>query len=211
MRMKCFLLIDDHEIVRIGVKFVIQSLFAPCEVYEATEEASALSRLKERDYHLIVMDVHMPHTNSFGLLEYIKINFPTTRVLVFSMGAENVYAKKFLQAGAVGFVSKNAGLAELQKAIEAGLKGHKYISTELANQLISGLNDQTDNPFHGLTPKEFEIASLLMASKSVTDISKTLNISTSTVGTHKARILKKLNARDIIELNEIGKQYNIQG
>lgn len=207
--MKNFLLIDDHEIVRLGVRFVLQSLFAPCEVHEACDEKSALLRLKEKDYNLIIMDVHMPDTNVFGLLEYIRINYPAASVLIFSMSAENIYAKKFLQAGAMGFVSKNAGLAELQKAVEAGLQKRKYISDQLVVQLTANFNEHSVNPFHSLTTKEFEIASLLIGGTSVTDISRILNISTSTVGTHKASILKKLNVKSLVELCDLGKQYNL--
>jgi DNA-binding NarL/FixJ family response regulator len=207
--MKNFLLIDDHEIVRLGVKFVLQSLFAPCEVHEAVDEKSALLRLKEKNFNLIIMDVHMPDTNVFGLLEYITINYPAAGVLIFSMSAENVFAKKFLQAGAMGFVSKNAGLAELQKAVEAGLQKRKYISDELVLQLTTNFNEHSVNPFHSLTTKEFEIANLLIGGISVTDISRVLNISTSTVGTHKASILKKLNVKSLMQLCDLAKQYDM--
>jgi two-component system, NarL family, invasion response regulator UvrY len=145
-------------------------------------------------------------------MEYIKISFPDTRVLVFSMSAENIYAKRFLAAGAMGFVSKSTGLTELQKAIEVVLNNRKYISPELANQLASDIgSNQMINPFHKLSTKEFEICTLLFSGKSVTDISKILNISTSTVGTHKARVFDKLNVKNLVEFIEIGKEYNVLG
>jgi len=206
--MKKFLLVDDHEIVRLGVKAVVESLFAPCHVYEAIDEKSALIRLKEKNHDLVIMDVHMPDTNIFRLLEHIKLNFPATRILVFSMSAERIYAKKFMAAGALGYVPKNAGLPELRKAIEAALNNRKYISPEFADQLAMDFTNQTVNPFHSLTPKEFEISSLLMAGESVSAISKTLHISSSTVGTHKAKILHKLHAKNMVELCEMAKQYN---
>jgi DNA-binding NarL/FixJ family response regulator len=208
--MKNFLLIDDHDIVRAGMKYVILSLFSPCQVFEARDEASSLTALKEQGYHLIIMDVHMPNTNTFGLLDHIRIHYPDTGVLVYSVGAENIYAKKFLQAGASGFISKNAGLPELQKAIESCLNKKKYISAELAAQLANNFNaSQSSNPFQSLTPKELEIATLLMEGNSVTGISNTLHISTSTVGTHKANILRKLNAGNLMELKELARQYNV--
>lgn len=209
--MKNFLLIDDHEIVRSGVKSVLRELFTPCNVYEANNEQSGIKCLKERSYDLIIMDVQMPDTDSFGLLEYMRIRYPETGVLIFSMSAENIYARRFLKAGAMGFVSKSSGLTELQKAIALALNKQKYVSTELATQLGAEIGgDGQDNPFNKLSPKEFEIYTLLIAGKSVTQISKILDISTSTVGTHKARLFTKLRVTNLLELINLGKAYNIQ-
>ncbi|MBK5270877.1 MAG: response regulator transcription factor [Bacteroidia bacterium] len=210
--MKNFLLIDDHEIVRSGVKNVLQQLFRPCTIFEAGDEKSALAILKQRSYDIIILDVQMPGTDSLGLMEHIKITYPDTKVLVFSMSAESIYAKRFLAAGAMGFVSKSTGLAELHKAIEVVLNNRKYISPELANQLATEIGgNQTINPFHKLSVKEFEVCTRLITGKSVTDISQILNISTSTVGTHKARIFEKLNVKNLVELFEIAKEYNVLG
>lgn len=210
--MKNFLLIDDHEIVRSGVKNVLLQLFNPCTIYEASDEKEALVALKEREYNLIILDVQMPDTDTLGLLEYIVVRFPSTKVLIFSMSAENLYAKRFLGAGAMGFVSKSTGLTELKKAIEVVLNNRRYISSELANQLANEIGDNRfTNPFQKLTSKELEVCTRLITGKSVTDIAKLLNISTSTVGTHKARVFEKLNVGNIVELIEIAKEYNVQG
>ena len=113
--MKNFLLIDDHEIVRSGVKTVLLELFKPCEIFEASNEREALVQLKARKYDLIIMDVQMPDTDSAGLLKNIKIKTPEVKVLIFSMSAENLYAKRFMKLGAMGFVTKNSGLSELDR------------------------------------------------------------------------------------------------
>src|SRR5687767_8088889 len=123
--MNYFLLIDDHEIVRSGVKTVLQELFTPCEIYEAENEGSALQRLSERPYTLVVMDVQLPDTNAGSLLEIVKKDYPGTRVLIFSMSEENIYGKRFLKAGALGFVSKKSGVDELVKAITLALENKK--------------------------------------------------------------------------------------
>ena len=115
--MKNFLLIDDHEIVRSGVKTVLLEMFKPCEIFEACNEKEALDQLKARRYELIIMDVQMPDTDSAGLMKNIKTRYPDAKVLIFSMSAENLYAKRFMKSGAMGFVTKNAGLSELIKAI----------------------------------------------------------------------------------------------
>jgi len=209
--MRSFLLIDDHEVVRAGVKHVLKELFKPCTIYEATDEKSAISILKERKYDLIIMDIQMPDTNSLGLMEYISTHLSGAKVLVFSMSAENTYAKRFLQAGAMGFVSKNAGLSELTKAIELVLNNRKYISRNLAEQFANEMGSKaTSNPFSKLSSREFEIAVLHIKGKSLSEIAELLNINTSTVGTHKARLFEKLGINNIVELIELGKLYNVQ-
>ena len=208
--MKNFLLIDDHEIVRSGVKNVLLELFKPCDIFEAKDEKSALNQLKERKYDLVIMDVQMPDTDTAGLMEYIKTRYSDTRVLMFSMSAENVYAKRFLKAGAMGFVSKNAGLMELKKAVELVLNDRKYISENLAEQLAAEIgSQQPNNPFDKLSAREFEIANLLMTGKSGSEISDLLSINSSTVGTHKARLFEKLGVNNLPELIEVARIYKL--
>ncbi|MEO6722847.1 MAG: response regulator transcription factor [Ferruginibacter sp.] len=208
--MKNFLLIDDHEIVRSGVKNVLQEIFKPCEIYEANDEKSALLALKTRNYDLIIMDVQIPETDTAGLMEYIKTRYPDAKVLMFSMSAENVYAKRFFKAGAMGFVSKNAGLSELKKAVELVLNDRKYISETLAEQLAAEIGtQQPSNPFDKLSAREFEIATLLMTGKTGSDISELLAINSSTVGTHKARLFEKLGVTNLPELIEVARIYKL--
>jgi two-component system invasion response regulator UvrY len=210
MDTKNFLIIDDHEALRSGVKYLLLDLFKPCNVFEAFDEQSAVQQLKERSYQLIIMDVQMPDLNSIGLMEHIKTNYEDSRVLIFSMSAEKVYAKKFLKAGAKGYISKSAGLSELEKAIEIILLGRKYISETLAEHLAVDLvKGKGDNPFEKLSSREFEIAILLTIGKTVTAISKMLSINTSTVGTHKSRIFEKLGVNNLVELVEIAKAYDV--
>lgn len=206
--MKNFLLIDDHEIVRSGVNNVLQELFKPCEIYEANDEKSALIQLKARTYDLVIMDVQMPGTDTAGLMDYIKTRYADIRVLMFSMSSENVYAKRFLKAGAMGFVSKNSGLLELKKAVELVLNNRKYISENLAEQLAAEIgSQQPNNPFDKLSAREFEIANLLMMGKSGSEISELLSINSSTVGTHKARLFEKLGVNNLPELIELARIY----
>jgi two-component system invasion response regulator UvrY len=208
--MKKFLLIDDHEVVRMGIKNVLEVLFKPCEIAQAYDETSAVAQLKKMTFDLVLMDIQMPDTNSLGLMEHIKIHYPGTRVLIFSMSAENTYGKRFLSAGAMGFISKNSQLAELTKAIQQVLDGRKYISPELAEYFASEISaSQSDNPFNKLSSREFEIASLLIQGRSLTEIAELLSINTSTVGTHKAKLFEKLNVKNLVELIELGKIYAV--
>ena len=208
--MKKFLLVDDHAVVRSGIKTLLSDIYKPSEFYEAIDADSATEKLKEHEYDLVLMDIQMPRTDTLGLMEYIRITYPKIRVLMFSMSAENIYAKRFMNAGAFGFISKEAPLDELIRAIDIILKGRKYISETLAETLAEdSFSGKTGNPFNELSPREFEIVTLLLNGKTVTDISQDLNIQVSTVGTHKARLFEKLGVDNILKLKELATTYNL--
>jgi two-component system invasion response regulator UvrY len=120
------------------------------------------------------------------------------------MSNETIYAKRFLKSGAMGFVSKSTGLAELTKAVELVMNGRKYISENLSELLAQEFDvDAKPNQFDLLSKREFEVAALLMKSKSINEIASILSINSSTVASHKARVLEKMNAKNITELIEI--------
>lgn len=208
--MKKFLLVDDHFVVRSGVKILLADLYTSSEIHEAMNGESAIVKLKEGEYDLILLDIQMPNTDTLGLMEYIHVTYPAAKVLMFSMSAENIYAKRFMKAGAFGFVSKEAPLEEITKAITTILGGKKYISESLAQKLAEdSYSGKSGNPFNELSPREFEIVSLLLEGKTVTEISQVLNIQTSTVGTHKARLFEKLRVENILQLKELATTYNL--
>lgn len=208
--MKYFLIVDDHTVVRSGIKSLVSDIYDDAEVYEAANGESASEKLKERFYDLIILDIQMPGTDTLGLMEYIHITYPDAKVLMFSMSAENIYAQRFMKAGAYGFISKESPLEEITRAISVILGGKKYISESLAEKLADdSFSGKSGNPFNELSPREFEIVSLLLAGKTVTDISHALNIQTSTVGTHKARLFEKLGVDNILNLKELATTYNL--
>lgn len=208
--MKKFLIIDDHVIVRSGIKFLLSEVYQLSEIHEASDGESATAKLKEHNFDLIMLDIQMPKTDTFGLMEYIHIKYPLAKVLVFSVSAENTYARRFMKAGAYGFVSKESPLEEIIKAINLVLNDRKYISENLAYKIAEdSFAGKSDNPFNKLSPREFEIVSLLLSGQTVSDISQSLNIQTSTVGTHKARLFEKLSITNILELKELATAYNL--
>jgi len=208
--MKRFLLIDDHVVVRSGLKFILSDLFKPCEIDEAEDGDTAVAILKERQYDLVMLDIKMPNTNSIQLMEYFKITYPSLRVLIFSMNSESIYAKRFLRAGAQGFVNKDAPLDEVVKAINQVLSGKKYISETMMELLAEfGISNKEEVLFNSLSPREFEIVSLLLKGDSLSHIAQSLNLQTSTVGTHKARIFEKLKVTNLLELKELSSMYNL--
>ncbi len=208
--MKRFLLIDDHVVVRSGLKFILSDLFKPCEIDEAEDGQTALEKLNEHTYDLVMLDIKMPNTNTLQLMEYFKVAFPDLRVIIFSMNSESIYAKRFLKAGARGFVNKDAPLEEVVKAINLVLENKKYISETMLEQLAEfGTSQTEENLFNHLSPREFEITSLLLKGESISGIAHSLNLQVSTVGTHKARIFDKLKITNLMELKELANMYNL--
>ena len=209
-KMKKFLLVDDHVVVRSGIKILLSEIYDPAEIHEAMDGESAKLKLKEHSFDLIMLDIQMPNTDTLALMEYIHKECPTAKVLMFSMSAENIYARRFMKAGAFGFISKEAPLEEITRAINIILGNKKYISDSLAETLAEdSYSGKSSNPFNELSPREFEIVSLLLEGRTVTEISHALNIQTSTVGTHKARLFEKLGVSNLLELKEIATTYNL--
>ncbi|MBK8610497.1 MAG: response regulator transcription factor [Chitinophagaceae bacterium] len=208
--MKKFLVVDDHVVVRSGLKILLLDIYTGAEIHEAMDGVSAIEKLKVNEFDLIILDIQMPNTDTLGVMEYIRITHPQAKVLMFSMSAESIYAKRFMKAGAYGFISKEAPLEEITRAIGIILKGKKYISESLAEKLAEdSFSGKSGNPFNELSPREFEIVTLLLDGKTVTDISHALNIQTSTVGTHKARLFEKLGVDNILQLKELATTYNL--
>lgn len=208
--MMIFLIVDDHEIVRSGIKNVLNVLYKPDNIFEAINEESAMMLYAERAYDLVIMDVQLPKTNTIRLIEYMVQQNPEIKVLVFSMTPEKIYASKFYNAGAMGFVSKSAGLDELTKAIDLVLNGRKYYSRFYTDQQsVNGKKYNLANPFESLSSREMEVAMLLLKGSTIVTISNQLTINPSTVASHKAHIYQKLGVDTLVELIAIGRLNNI--
>ena len=205
------LLVDDHSIVRKGLKLLIQDFIPHTNIDEAFDGESALQKIKLSNYDLVMMDVNMPNTDSFGTLETILAVKPATKVIMFSMNSEEVFAKRFLKIGARGYLRKDSTNGEIEKAINQVLNNKTYISSELTQKLLTGLKSkkESENPFDALSSREFEIVQHMAKGNSVSEMSKKLNIHTSTVGTYKARIFEKLHIHNLVELLNLAKVHDV--
>ena len=208
--MKRFLLIDDHQVVRSGIKGLLVELFESPEVHEANTVESSVEKLRQYEFDLVLMDVQIPGSDMLELMKSIHTDYPGIKVLIFSMSSENIYAKRFLNAGAKGFLSKDSTFDETKKAISLILDNKRYISDSLAHALVEDTSRKmTDNPFNKLSKREFEITNLMLAGHTLTNICKSLGLSLSSVGTFKSRIFKKLETKNLIELSELARLYNL--
>jgi two-component system, NarL family, invasion response regulator UvrY len=209
--MQEILLVDDHPIITDGLKLVIENFMAHCKTDVAHDGDSAFEKIKHNNYDLIIMDISLPNTDSYKIVSNILAIKPHSRILMFSMNAEEMFAKRYLRMGTMGYLSKDAPLSEIKKAIEGALKNNRYMSPELKEKLATDVlnNNSQENQFDKLSPREFEIVQHLVHGDSVSEISKKLNLHTSTIGTHKARIFEKLRCHNIVELVTMAKIHNI--
>ncbi len=205
--MKKFLLIDDHLVVRSGIKLLLTDMYKDVEISEAENGDSAMQLLKADTYDLITMDVQMPNTDSFALMEHVKKEYPKAKVLMFSMSPESIYAIRFIKAGAKGFISKSAPLEEMKIAIDKVMNDKKYFSEEVLMELTEGDGGSNSNAFDLLSPREFEIVQMLLNGKTISHIAADLSLGLSTVGTHKGRIFQKLKVTNLLELKELANSY----
>jgi two-component system invasion response regulator UvrY len=204
---KRFLIIDDHPLIRSALGSVLNKQYADPVIHESVDGSDLKEKLANGSYDLIITDIQMPNADSLHNITYICINYPAIPVLVYSMTPENIYAMRALKAGAKGFVSKQSGLEELKRAIQLAITGKTYISQDVADLLSQQQFKKTENPFTTLSPREFQIATLLLEGKTVSEISKSLFLQNSTIGTHKGKIYHKLKVSNLIELKEMADVY----
>ena len=204
------LLADDHFIIRTGLKLIIENFMPHSKIDEADDGDSSFEKIKKNNYDLLILDVNMPNTDSFVLVSNILALKPEMKILMFSMNDEEVYARRYLKMGVMGYIKKDEHVDEIKKAITTVLNNKKYISPGLSQILIEDLHSNNpENPFDSLSPREFEIVQHLIRGESVAEICQKLTLHSSTVGTHKARIFEKLKCSNIIDLNSLAKVHNI--
>jgi DNA-binding NarL/FixJ family response regulator len=205
--LKKVLIADDHSIVRTGLSFLIRSEYISVQIDECSDGDSAWKKIQSTEYDLVVMDISMPGTDSVNLLKNIFMLQPQLKVLIVSMNSEEIYAKRFLQLGVMGFINKEADALELRKAIVSVMNNRKYMSAKL-QETIAG-EGMEGRSFENLSARELEVMTHLVGGKNVSEIADILSIHISTVSTHKARILQKLKVNNVVELTQVVKQFDI--
>ena len=204
------LIADDHAIVRKGLKIVVNELFPDSICDEACNGDDIFFLIKKTHYSLLILDINMPFTDSVALVSNLLVYQKETKILVFSMNAEDLYAKRFLKLGAMGYLHKESKPEEIKKAIQTVLEGKIYMSQQLNDKLMNEmLKESNANPFEKLSDRELEIVRYFLLGYSVTDIKKTLNIHASTIGTYKMRLFEKLKVKNALELSKLAVLYNM--
>lgn len=192
------LVVDDHAVVRDGLRRLLVTL-PNAEIFDAATGREALSFVQRQPPDLILLDLHLPGIGGIELLRRLLLISPTARIIVFSMHAEPMYAARALQAGARGYVSKNASPEELEIALHRVIDGGRYVEKEIAQELaVHGPVDA--DPWNRLTERDLEILRLLSEGRSLAQIAAAIGLSYKTVANVCTRIKAKLGVTRTADL-----------
>jgi two-component system, NarL family, invasion response regulator UvrY len=192
------LLVDDHAIVRAGLKRLLEDEFRGVTVVEAANADEAEVSVGAAMPDVVVLDISLPGRSGLDLLPSLK---GKTRVIVLSSFADAQFAVRALRDGASAFLSKDRAPRELIEAINTVSTGRRFIGAELAEQLASVVAaDRPGNPHESLSAREFEVFRLIATAKTVSEIAADLGLSVKTVSTYRARILEKMGMASNAEL-----------
>lgn len=204
------ILADDHEIVRTGIKILLESEGDIEVVAEASDGFEAVEMVREYQPDILVVDIRMPKMNGIEATVKVKNEFPAIKVLVLSMHEDEEYIMKSVEGGAHGYLLKDTSKPEFIKAIHSIFEGHKYFSGDISNILVNGYlsaknNTDTkgtagDTRDYQLTKRERQILKLTYSGVSNKDIADNLQKSVRTIETHRFNIMKKLGVNNIAEL-----------
>jgi DNA-binding NarL/FixJ family response regulator len=207
------LLVDDHPVVRKGIRSILEenSEFKICG--EADEGNAAMKLVQDTSPDLIIVDIQLKgHINGLELVKAIKDRYPQTVSLVMSIDDGSTYAERAIRAGARGYVAKEEAPETIITAINTVMKGKMYlspeISTVLASKHIFGSSDNIASPVEQLSNRELEIFKLIGKGYKRNEIAKELNININTIESHRRKIREKLNLSSSAELSKIAVQWN---
>lgn len=195
------IIVDDHELIREGLKKVLIKNSDLEVVGEAGNSNELIGLLDQHDVDVVILDISMPGRSGLELLRDIKNLYPKVKTLVLSMHPEDRFAIRALKAGASGYLSKQSAAKELVNALRKIKSGGKYISPALAEQLALEIETPSDKPLHEkLSNREFEIMIKISLGKSVSEIAGDLALSVNTITSYRSRVMQKMNMRSNAEI-----------
>lgn len=205
------LIVDDHAVVRGGLRQFLAEAGDCRIVGEAATGQEALALVAAEPCDLLLLDIGLPDLDGIEVLRRVKRSHPELPVLVFSMYAEADYAMVALEAGAAGFLPKDSDPADILDAIHQAGRGGRYLSPQLAEQLLAGVACRgRREPHDRLSEREFAVMRLLSRGVAITAIGDTLHLSPKTVSTYRARVLEKLNLRSNAELTRYVIEHKLE-
>ena len=194
------MLVDDHAVVRMGFKMLLESAADIKVIAEAENGETAIKAYMEHKPNVVVMDITMPGMGGLEAIERILAKDNSAKILVLSAHEDSVHPKRVLNAGAMGYLTKRSAAEELIKAIRSVAGGKKYIEASVAQQMAIQQLSGNQSPVDVLSEREFEVFMSLAKGKTTNEIAENLFLSPRTVGTHLYNIKQKLNAQNSAEI-----------
>jgi two-component system invasion response regulator UvrY len=195
------LIVDDHAIVRKGLKEILLEAYPSAHIEDVADADSMIKKAMGADWDIVISDLSLPGLSGLDALKHLKQFAPKIPVLILSVHPEEQYAIRILKAGAAGYLNKDTAPEELVKAVQRVLQGRKYISSSVAEKLAGNFNLDSDKmPHELLSDREFEVLKLIASGKSISEIAVLLSLSITTVSTYRSRLLAKMDLKNNAEL-----------
>ena len=203
-------LVDDHELVRTGIRRILEDVRGIKVVGEAQSGETAVTFCRQHHPDVILMDMNMPGIGGLEATRKILRIRPDVRIIVLTIHSENPFPTKVMQAGAAGYLTKGAAPDEMIQAIRLVHSGQRYISPEIPQQMaLSQFASADENPFKSLSERELQIMMMITKGQKVTDISEQLNLSPKTVNSYRYRLFSKLGINGDVELTHLAIRYGM--
>ncbi|ALX94635.1 MULTISPECIES: UvrY/SirA/GacA family response regulator transcription factor [Serratia] len=204
------LLVDDHELVRAGIRRILEDIKGIKVVGEAQCGEDAVKWCRGNTVDIVLMDMNMPGIGGLEATRKIVRYTPDIKVIMLTIHTENPLPAKVMQAGAAGYLSKGAAPQEVINAIRSVHAGQRYIASDIAQQMaLSQLEPQAENPFSTLSERELQIMLMITKGKKVNEISEQLNLSPKTVNSYRYRMFTKLNISGDVELTHLAIRHGL--
>jgi DNA-binding NarL/FixJ family response regulator len=204
------LIIDDHEMVRRGLKDIFNDEFSRLEIGEAASSRAALELITAKDWDLVLLDINIPGRNGLEVLTEIKRLNPRTPVLVVSAYPEEEFAIRALKLGASGYLNKSSASDEVVAAARKTMAGGKYVTASLAEKLAATLGgDLRQAPHECLSNRELQVLRMISSGRTIKEIAAELALSEKTVGTYRGRISTKMGLATNVELTRYALQNHL--
>jgi len=205
------LLVDDHKLMRTGIKFILDDTTDIRVVGEASSGEEALERARVLKPNVILMDVSMPGIGGLEATRKLAMSLPDTRVIVLSAQTAEPYPMRLMEAGAAGYLTKDSAGDEIVTAIRRVQAGERYIAAEIARQMALQAVNRTSggSPFEQLSSREMQVMIMATGGHSVQDISDKLHLSPKTVSTYRSRLFQKLGVSNDVELTRLAMRYGV--
>lgn len=205
--MRNILLIDDHAVVRKGLKAILEEEFIDVTVHEAGTGLSGIKMVRDCHPEAVVLDISLPDINGLEVLKRIRLDWPELPVLILSVYSEDQYGIRVMRSGASGYLPKSSAPEHLVTALKKLINGQKYITDELAERLaFNPVRSSNDLSVESLSDREYQVFRMLAAGKTVTEIGHELHLSVKTISTHRHHILTKMdmhNNADMVRYAQI--------
>ncbi|WP_372883256.1 UvrY/SirA/GacA family response regulator transcription factor [Psychromonas sp.] len=204
------LLVDDHELVRTGIRRIIDDVRGMKVVGEAESGEEAVKWCRKNQADVILMDINMPGIGGLDAMHKILRINEDIKIIMLTMHTENPFPSKVMQAGASGYISKAAGPNEVLNAIRSVHAGQRYLAAEIAQQMaLSQISPTSDDPFGKLSERELQIMMMITKGQRVVDISEQLGLSPKTINSYRYRLFDKLGVNGDVGLTHLAIRYGI--